>query len=81
VREIPDFLENHYMESEEQAHSVRIEVRAPAEPLPPHADAEPPGQTSTSAPLRRLTARRLYQRRRQRLQELIQQQANQPMSQ
>jgi hypothetical protein len=51
------------------------EVRAVAEPLPQQADAEPPVETSTLATRRRLTARRLYQRRRQRLQELIQQEA------
>jgi hypothetical protein len=62
------------MQSEEQAHNVRAEVRATAEPLPQHADAAPP------VPRRRLTTRELARRRRQRLLELLQHQAQPPAS-
>ena len=63
------------MQSEEHAHTVRAERRATAEPRPVHSDATPLDQTSTSAPRRRLTTRELSRRRRQRLLELLQQQA------
>jgi len=51
-----------------------------AEPLPQHADTAPRVQTSTSVPRRRLTTRELARRRRQRLLELLQQQAKPPAS-
>jgi hypothetical protein len=69
------------MQSEDRAHNVREEVRAIAEPLPQHADAEPLVQTNTNVTRRRLTTRELARRRRQRLLELLQQQAKQPASQ
>jgi hypothetical protein len=80
VREIEDVLESHDMQNEEQAHNVSEAARAIAEPLPQHADAEPLVQTSTRVPQRRLTTRELSRRRRQRLLELLQQQAKQPAS-
>ena len=80
VREIEDVLESHDMQNKEQAHNVSEAARAIAEPLPQHADAEPLVQTSTRVPQRRLTTRELSRRRRQRLLELLQQQAKQPAS-
>jgi hypothetical protein len=81
LREIEDVLESHDMQSEEQAHNVSEAARAIAEPLPQHADAAPLVQASTRVPQPRLTTRELSRRRRQRLLELLQQQAKQPMSQ
>jgi hypothetical protein len=75
-----DVLEEQPMQSEEQAHNVRAEVRAIAEPLPQHADADPRVQTSPRVPQRRLTMRELARRRRQRLLELMQQQGKPPAS-
>jgi hypothetical protein len=63
------------MQSEEQAHTVSAEVSAIAEPLPHHAEAAPLVQTSPHVSPRRLTTRELSRRRRQRLLELLQQQA------
>ena len=63
------------MQSEEHAHNVSEATRAGTEPLPQHADAEPLDQTGTSVPRRRLTTREVARRRRQRLLELLQQQA------
>jgi len=81
LRKITDVREEQYMQSEEQAHNVRAEVRVTTEPVPQHADVEPLVQPSTSVPRRRLTTRELARRRRQRLLELLQQQAKQPASQ
>jgi len=73
------------MENEEHTQNARenvtAELRAITEPLLQHTDAEPLVQTNTSVPRRRLTARRLYRRRRQRLLELLQQPAKQSASQ
>ena len=63
------------MQSEEHAHNVSAEVGAIAEPLPHPTDAEPLVQTSPHVSQRRLTTRELSRRRRQRLLELLQQQA------
>jgi hypothetical protein len=62
------------MQDDEDIHNARAEGSAIAEPLPQHADAVPLVHISTSAP--RLTTRQLAKRRRQWLQELIQQPAN-----
>ena len=75
VRESEDWLEGQSMQSEEQAHNVSAEVGAIAEPLPHPTDAEPLVQTSSHVSQRRLTTRELSRRRRQRLLELLQQQA------
>ena len=75
MREVKDWLEGQDMQSEEHTHNVSTEVGAIAEPLPHHADAEPLGQTSPPVSRRRLTTRELSRRRRQRLLELLQQQA------
>jgi hypothetical protein len=69
------------MQSQDKAYNVSEGVRAVAEPLPQNAEAKPYIQTSTSVPQRRLTTRELSRRRRQRLLELLQQQAKQPASQ
>jgi hypothetical protein len=69
------------MQSQDKAYNVSEGVRAVAEPLPQHADAKPLIQTSTNVPQRRLTTRELSRRHRQRLLELLQQQAKQPASQ
>jgi hypothetical protein len=69
------------MQSQDRAHNIRAEVRSITEPLPQHADANPLVQTSTRVPRQRLTTRELARRRRQRLLELLQQQAKQPASQ
>ena len=66
------------MQSEERANNDRDGVRVIAQPIPQHTDAVPLVQTSTRVPRRRLTTK---ERRRQRLLELIQQQAKQPASQ
>ena len=81
LRESEDVLEGQPMQSEEQAHNVKAEVRAIAEPLPQHAAADPLVQTSTGVPRRRLTTRELARRRRQRLLELLQHQGKPPASQ
>ena len=75
MREIEDWLEGQDMQSEEHAHNVSAEVCAIAEPLPHPTDAEPLVQTSPHVSQRRLTTRELSRRRRQRLLELLQQQA------
>ena len=80
LHEITHWLEEQYMPSEEQAPNVAEVVRVMAEPLPQHADTAPRVQTSTSVPRRRLTTRELARRRRQRLRELLQQQAKPPAS-
>jgi hypothetical protein len=81
LRAIEDLLEGQPMQSEEQAHNVRAEVHASAEPLPQHAAADPMVPTSTGVPGRRLTTRELARRRRKRLLELIQHQGKPPASQ
>jgi hypothetical protein len=68
------------MQSQDKAHNASEGRRVIAEPLPQHADAVPLVQTSTSVPRRRLTTRELARRRRQRLLELLQQQAKPPAS-
>jgi hypothetical protein len=68
------------MQSKDKAHNDRAEGGAITEPLPQHADAAPLGQTSASIPPRRLTARELSRRRRQRLLELLQPQTKPPAS-
>jgi hypothetical protein len=69
------------MKSEEKPDIVITEVCTISDPLPQHIDEGPLAQASITPPRRRLNTRRLYQRRRQRLQELIQQQATEPASQ
>ena len=69
------------MQSQDKAHNAREGMRVVAEPVPQHADAVPPVETSTSVPRRRLTTRELSRRRRQRLLELLQQYTKQPVSQ
>jgi len=66
------------MQSEEPIRHGSEEVRPSVEPLPQHADAIPLVQTTTSAPRRRLNTRAVAQRRRQRLRELLQHQAQRP---
>ena len=65
------------MQREDRANNVKEGVRVIAES---HTDAKPLVQTSTGVPRRQLTTRELARRRRQRLLELLQQQAKQPTS-
>lgn len=69
------------MQSQDRAHNGGEGGRVIVEPLPQHTDAASLVQTSASVPRRRLTTRELARRRRQRLLELIQQQAKPPASQ
>jgi hypothetical protein len=75
--------ERQAMQSEEPTQNARENViaagRTRAEFVPQDADALV--QTSTGLPRKRRTARRLYQRKRQRLQQLLQPQAPPPVSQ
>jgi hypothetical protein len=66
------------MQSEEPSCHGSDEVQTSAETLPQHAEAVPLVQTAPSAPRRRRNTRVVAQRRRQRLQELLQHHAQQP---
>jgi len=81
VHEITDGWESQHMQSEEPVRHGREEVRTSAESLPQHTDAVPLLQTNTSAPRKRLNTRVVAQRRRQRLQELLQHHAQRPANQ
>jgi len=61
------------MQSAEPVRNGTEEGGVIAEPLPQHTDAVPLVQTTPSAPRRRQNTRQVAQRRRQRLQELLQQ--------
>jgi hypothetical protein len=63
AREYTNVRETSYMQSEEQAHNTSVELHTIAEPLPQPADLEPLNKTNHLAFRKRLTARRLYQRR------------------
>jgi hypothetical protein len=78
VYEITEGWESQAMQSEEPVRHGSEEVQTSAEPLPQHADAVPLLKTKTSAPRRRLNTRAVAQRRRQRLQELLQHHAQRP---
>jgi hypothetical protein len=66
------------MPSEEPGRHGSDEVQTSAEPLPQPAEAVPLVQTTTSAPRRRRNTRVVAQRRRLRLQELLQRHAPRP---
>jgi hypothetical protein len=66
------------MSSEELVRPGSPEARPSAEPLPQPVEAVPLVQTATSAPRRRRNTRAMAQRRRQRLQELLQHHAQPP---
>jgi hypothetical protein len=66
------------MQSEEPVRHGSEEVRPSAEPLPQYAEAVPLVQTTPNAPRRRRNTRAVAQRRRQRLQELLQHHAQRP---
>ena len=66
------------MQSEEPVHHESTEVQTGAESLPQHAEAVPRVETTTRAPRRRQNTRHVAQRRRQRLQELLQHHSQQP---
>jgi hypothetical protein len=68
------------MQSAEPVRSGPEEDSVIAEPLPQHTDAVPLVQTTPSAPRRRQNTRQVAQRRRQRLQELLQNPASPPAS-
>jgi len=66
------------MQSEEPVHHGSEEVCTGTESLPQHTEAVPRVQPTTSAPRRRRNTRAVAQRRRQRLQELLQHSAPRP---
>ena len=78
VHEITDGWESEHMQSEKPVRNSSEEVYTSAEPLPQHADAVPLVPINPSTPRRRLNARAVAQRRRQRLLELLQHQAHRP---
>jgi hypothetical protein len=68
------------MQSEEPVLHESAEVQTGAESLPQHPEAVPRVQTTPRAPRRRQNTRQVAQRRRQRLQELLQHHASPPAS-
>ena len=80
VHEITDGWESQPMQSEEPGYHGSDEVPTSAETLPQHAEAVPLVQTAPSAPRRRRNTRVVAQRRRQRLQELLQRHTQRPVN-
>jgi hypothetical protein len=78
VHEITDGWESQPMQSEELSHHGLDEVQTSAESLPQHAQVVPLVQTAPSASRRRRNTRVVAQRRRQRLQELLQRHTQRP---
>jgi hypothetical protein len=78
VYEITDGWESQLMQSEEPGRHSSDEIQTSAESLPQHAQTVPLVQTAPSAPRRRRNTRVVAQRRRQRLQELLQHHVQRP---
>ena len=78
VHEITDGWESQPMQSEEPGRHRSEEIQTSTASLPQHAQTVPLVQTAPSAPRRRRNTRVVAQRRRQRLQELLQHHAQRP---
>ena len=72
VHESTDGGESEPMQSEEPVHHASAAVQTGAESLPQPTGAVPRVQPTTSVPRRRQNTRHVAQRRRQRLQALLQ---------
>jgi hypothetical protein len=80
VHESTDGGESEPMPSEEPVHHESAAVQTGAESLPQPTEAVPRVQPTTSVPRRRQNTRHVAQRRRQRLQALLQHPASPPAS-